>query len=148
VSVFPASRRLNPADIGPFMRTRGAGTDNTLAQLTHMGNDEDASTTLRLTAATRLRVLAVGEGRDGEMFDYGWIEDSDGRTVWKMKYDATDPAGGSNKNRIFDGVIALPAGNYVLRYRSDGSHSYNDWNTDPPDDPESWGISVFRMAKR
>ncbi len=148
VSVFPASRRLNPADIGPFMRTRGAGTDNTLAQLTHMGNDEDASTTLRLTAETRLRVLAVGEGRDGEMFDYGWIEDSDGRTVWKMKYDATDPAGGSNKNRIFDGVIALPAGNYVLRYRSDGSHSYNDWNTDPPDDPESWGISVFRMAKR
>jgi hypothetical protein len=148
VSVFPASRRLNPADIGPFMRTRGAGTNTTLAQLTHMGNDEDASTTLRLTEQRRLRVLAVGEGRNGEMFDYGWIEDSDGRTVWKMKYAETDPAGGSDKNRSFDGVITLPAGNYVLRYRSDGSHSYNDWNTDPPDDPESWGISVFRMAKR
>src|SRR5437899_13009596 len=75
VSVFPASRRLNPADIGPFMRTLGAGTNNTLAQLTHMGNDEDASTTLRLTAETRVRVLAVGEGRDSEMFDYGWIEE-------------------------------------------------------------------------
>jgi len=148
VSVFPANRRLNPADIGPFMRTRGAGTNTTLAQLTHMGNDEDASTTLRLTEQTRLRILAVGEGRNGEMFDYGWIEDSDGRTVWKMKYAETDPAGGSDKNRSVDGVITLPAGNYVLRYRSDGSHSYNDWNTDPPDDPESWGISVFRMAKR
>ena len=148
VSVFPANRRLNPADIGPFMRTRGAGTNTTLAQLTHMGNDEDASTTLRLTEQTRLRILAVGEGRNGEMFDYGWIEDSEGRTVWKMKYAETDPAGGSDKNRSVDGVITLPAGNYVLRYRSDGSHSYNDWNTDPPDDPESWGISVFRMAKR
>ena len=130
------------------MRTRGAGTNTTLAQLTHMGDDEDASTALRLSAETRVRVLAEGEGRDGDMFDYGWIEDADGRTVWKMKYEETDPAGGSDKNRVFDGVITLPAGNYVLRYRSDGTHSYNDWNTDPPDDPESWGIAVFRLARR
>ena len=82
------------------------------------------------------------------MFDYGWIEDGGGRRVWEMKYDETDPAGGADKNRIFDGVITLPAGAYVLRYRSDGSHSYNDWNDDPPDDPESWGIAVFRMTRR
>jgi len=148
VSIFPASGRLNPADIGPFMRARGPGTNSTLAQLEHMGDDEDARTPLRLTEETRVRVLSVGEGRDGDMFDYGWIEDADGRTVWRMKYDETDPAGGSDKNRVFDGVITLRAGNYVLRYRSDGSHSYNDWNTDPPDDPESWGIAVFRLARR
>jgi hypothetical protein len=82
------------------------------------------------------------------MFDYGWIEDADGRTVWKMKYDETEPAGGSEKNRVFDGVITLPAGNYVLHFRSDGSHSYHDWNADPPYDPESWGISVYRMGSR
>ena len=150
VSVFPASRRLNPADIGPFMRATGggAGNDVTVAQLVHMANDEDARATFRLTEATRLRVLAVGEGRDDDMFDYGWIEDAGGRRVWEMKYDETNPAGGADKNRIFDGVITLPAGAYVLRYRSDGSHSYNDWNDDPPDDPESWGIAVFRMARR
>src|SRR6267143_1342487 len=148
VSVFPASGRLNPADIGPFMRTRGAGTDAAVAQLEHMGNDEDARTPFRLTEETRLRVLAEGEGRDEDMFDYGWIEDDGGRTVWKMQYAATDPAGGADKNRLFDGVITLPAGAYVLRYHSDGSHSYNDWNDDAPDDPESWGISVFRTARR
>jgi len=148
VSVFPASRRLNPADIGPFLRARGAGNDATVAQLNHMSDDEDARATFRLTEQTRLRVLALGEGRDDQMFDYGWIEDSGGHTVWQMKYGETDPAGGSDKNRSFDGVITLPAGNYVLRYRSDGSHSYGDWNADPPDDPESWGISVFRMARR
>jgi len=148
VSIYPASRRLNPADVGPFMRARGPGTNSTLAQLEHMGDDEDARTPLRLTEETRVRVLALGEGRDGDMFDYGWIEDADGRTVWRMKYDETDPAGGSDKNRVFDGVITLPAGNYVVRYRSDGSHSYDDWNTDPPDDPESWGIAVFRLARR
>ena len=148
VSVFPASGRLNPADIGPFMRTRGAGTDAAVAQLEHMGNDEDARTPFRLTEETRLRVLAEGEGRDDDMLDYGWIEDDGGRTVWKMQYAATDPAGGADKNRLFDGVITLPAGAYVLRYHSDGSHSYNDWNDDAPDDPESWGISVFRTARR
>ena len=148
ISIFPASRRLNPADIGPFLRTRGAGNDATLAQLNHMRDDEDARTTFRLAQPTRVRVLALGEGRDDDMFDYGWIEDADGRTVWKMKYAETDPGGGSEKNRVFDGVITLPAGSYVLRYRSDGSHSYGNWNDNPPDDPESWGISVFRMATR
>jgi len=82
------------------------------------------------------------------MFDYGRIEDSSGRTVWTMKYDETEPAGGGEKNRMFDGVITLPAGAYVLRYHSDGSHSHADWNDDPPDDPESWGISVFRQENR
>jgi hypothetical protein len=82
------------------------------------------------------------------MFDYGWIEDSGGRTVWQMKYDATEPAGGADKNRMFEGVITLPAGAYVLRYASDGSHSHADWNDDPPDDPDDWGITVFRMANR
>ena len=148
ISIFPASGRLNPADIGPFMRTRGAGTDATVAQLEHMGDDEDARAPFQLSAQTRVRVLAIGEGRDGDMLDYGWIEDAAGHTVWKMTYDVTDPAGGADKNRAFDGVITLSAGSYVLRYRSDGSHSYGDWNTNPPDDPESWGISVFRLARR
>ncbi|HEY3220620.1 MAG TPA: hypothetical protein VGJ80_07810 [Gemmatimonadales bacterium] len=147
VSLFPESRRLNPTVVAPFRRT-GRGNTPALSQLTHMGNDEDASATLRLTEQTRLRVLALGEGRDGEMFDRGWIEDSSGHTVWDMKYEETEPAGGTDKNRLFDGVITLPAGTYSLRYRSDGSHSYDHWNDDPPDDPESWGISVFRMARR
>jgi hypothetical protein len=148
VSVFPASGRLNPADVGEFLQTRGAGTDATVARLNHMGNDEDARVAFGLTQSTRVRVLAIGEGRDAEMFDYGWIEDEDGRTVWKMNYNDTESAGGADKNRMFDGIITLPAGSYVLRFHSDGSHSYNDWNDNPPDDPESWGIAVFRMPRQ
>jgi hypothetical protein len=148
VSVFPASGRLNPADVGEFMQTRDRGTDATIARLNHMGNDEDARANFRLLQETRVRVLTIGEGRDDEMFDYGWIEDDGGRTVWKMKYGDTAPAGGTDKNRVFDGVITLPAGSYVLRFHSDGSHSYNDWNDNPPDDPESWGIAVFRMPRQ
>ena len=147
VSVFPASGLLNPADIAPYQRP-GRPTTAAVVRLNHMGNDASARRLFSLSEQARLRILAVGEGRDGEMFDYGSIEDADGRTVWEMKYDETEPAGGSEKNRVFDGVITLPAGSYVLRFRSDGSHSYEDWNDDPPDDPESWGIAVFRMAKR
>ena len=147
VSVFPESGRLNRADIGPFERV-GRGNSPALAQLVDMGDEEDARKTFDLTTQARLRVYALGEGRNGDMFDYGWIEDSNGRTVWKMTYDETEPGGGADKNRMFEGVITLPAGTYVLRYRSDGSHSHADWNSEPPDDPESWGISVFRMENR
>lgn len=145
VSVFPASGRLNRADIGPYVRP-DRGTP--LAELTRMGDNENASKTFRLESASSIRIYALGEGNSGEMFDYGRIEDSDGRTVWSMKYDETEPAGGAEKNRMYDGVIKLPAGTYVLRYNSDGSHSYVDWNDGAPDDPESWGITVFRSGTR
>jgi hypothetical protein len=147
VSVFPASGRLHRADVVPFGRT-GRGTGTPLAQLIRMGDDENARTPFQLVGRTRLRVYALGEGHDGAMVDYGWIENGSGDRVWEMKYDETDPAGGADKNRVFEGVITLPAGSYVLRYRSDGSHSHADWNDAPPDDPESWGISVFRMEAR
>jgi hypothetical protein len=78
------------------------------------------------------------------MYDYGWIENAEtGETVWEMTYRKTTHAGGASKNRIFDGAIRLPAGRYELRYESDGSHAYGDWNADPPDDPEGWGITVL-----
>src|SRR6266550_1897891 len=148
--LFDGTVHLAPGNYLVYYKSDGShsGNDSTVAELTHMSNDEDARTTFSLTAQARLRVLALGEGRDDEMNDYGWIEDGAGRTVWTMKYADTEPAGGSDKNRVFDGVITLPAGSYVLRYRSDGSHSYGDWNANPPDDPESWGIAVFRMARR
>lgn len=147
VSLFPASGRLNRADVGPYVRP-DRNTSAALASLTPMGNDERAQKTFRLEADGRVRVYALGEGREGTMFDYGRIEDSNGRVVWSMKYEDTEPAGGAEKNRMFDGVISLRAGTYVLRYNSDGSHSYNDWNDGEPDEPESWGIAVFRMGTR
>ena len=147
VSVFPATRRLNRADIGPFVRP-DRGMSIPVAELTQMGDNEHARKTFELDRETSLRVYALGEGRSGEMFDYGRIEDSNGTVVWQMRYDETEPAGGADKNRLFDGVITLRAGTYILRYDSDGSHSHADWNDDPPDDPESWGISVFRTRTR
>jgi hypothetical protein len=90
-----------------------------------------------------LHIFALGEGRDGEMFDYGWIVN--GKTherVWQMDYYDTEHAGGAQKNRMFDDTINLEAGNYVAYYVSDGSHSYRRWNAGRPFYEEKWGMQI------
>ena len=79
------------------------------------------------------------------MFDYGWIEEAkSGKLVWEMTYWMTDHAGGAKKNRMVSTVITLQPGEYELNYESDGSHSFNDWNSDPPEDRIHWGITLYR----
>lgn len=121
--------------------------EQALAQLVRIGDDGDERAAFRLAAETAVRVLAIGEG-DGEMYDYGWIENAAGTVVWRMEFDGTEHAGGASKNRRADEVIRLPAGGYTLRYRSDGSHAFGDWNGDPPDDPLGWGVRVMLAERR
>ncbi|MCK4754842.1 MAG: hypothetical protein KAS58_06385, partial [Calditrichia bacterium] len=91
-----------------------------------------------------VRIYALGEGDRDEMYDYAWIEDyNTDRTVWKMRYRDTRKAGGASKNRLFDGTIRLKRGTYVVYYVSDDSHSYSEWNKDPPRDRTSWGITIY-----
>jgi hypothetical protein len=61
-----------------------------------------------------------------------------------MEFDATSWAGGAKKNRLFDKTITLDKGEYELHYRTDGSHAYNDWNDDPPDDRTHWGVTIYK----
>jgi hypothetical protein len=142
VSVFPASGTLDRGAIAPLERGHTAA----IAELVRMRDNVRERRTFTLDREQRVRVYAIGEGTDGDMDDYGWIENAEtGRAVWEMTYRATTRAGGAEKNRLFDGTITLPAGRYVLRWESDGSHSFGDWNDDPPDDPGMWGISVLRV---
>ena len=116
-----------------------------LARIVKVGNGRQEEARFRLTRDGSVRVLAIGEG-SGEMYDYAWIENASGAVVWRMTYDGTEHAGGATKNRRVDEVISLPAGEYTVRYRSDGSYSFRDWNADPPDDPLSWGVTVSRAG--
>ena len=47
------------------------------------------------------------------------------------------------ENRLFNDVITLRAGEYRVYYETDGSHSYRDWNSSPPDDVEKYGITIM-----
>jgi hypothetical protein len=116
-----------------------------VAQLVRLNDDENARKSFKLDRESRIRIFALGEG-SGRLVDYGWIEEArTGRKVWEMTLRATEPAGGAQKNRRFDGVVTLPAGEYVVRYETDDSHSFGAWNASPPDDPEMWGITVYRV---
>ena len=117
--------------------------ENLLVEIAQVGDEERIKKTFELEVESDIRIIAIGEGRSGEMFDYGWIEDSSGNIVWEMKYNRTYPAGGAKKNRLFNEVISLPSGEYKVYFQTDDSHSYPDWNSTPPDEKERYGITVL-----
>jgi hypothetical protein len=114
-------------------------------EFTRVGDSEFFEQPFRLAKETKLHVYALGEmDSDGWVFyDYGWIADaSSGETVWEMDDRNTYPAGGAEKNRMFDGEVTLPAGDYILFYVTDDSHSFKEWNAAAPFDPAAWGIAI------
>ena len=122
---------------------------NVIVQLDQVGDDARVQEEFTLDKPTRVRIYALGEGVGGEMYDFGWIEKKDtGQVVWEMTYRATRAAGGARKNRMFDGEVLLDAGTYVVRYETDDSHSFPDWNDRRPRDPRSWGISISRAEAK
>jgi hypothetical protein len=109
-------------------------------------DDDFFEQAFRLRSEAALKIYALGEGvDDGWTFvDYGWIvEAGSGETVWEMDARNTYAAGGAEKNRVFDGTVRLPAGEYIAYYICDDSHAYRDWNAAAPFDPEAWGMQVF-----
>ena len=142
ITLLSAHGALDRAAIGPYAEN---ADPSIVAQLTEIRDDDQKRKRFTLDRETEIRIHALGEGTGGEMHDYGWIEDAkSGRRVWEMTYRTTQHGGGASKNRLFDGAIKLPAGEYVVYFETDGSHSFGDWNADPPSDPESWGITLYR----
>lgn len=117
---------------------------NVLAEIVRVRDDRHERRTFTVKKPTKVRIYAIGEGTGGEMADYGWIEEADGgRVIWEMTYRMTQRAGGAGKNRLVETRLTLEPGEYELHFRTDGSHSFNDWNSDAPEDPEMYGITVF-----
>jgi hypothetical protein len=140
ITISAAGDQFDPSDVAAYEEHADASA---LASITRVGNDERRRKEFTLSKKSEVHVYALGEGSGGDMSDYAWIEDAGTRKViWEMRYRMTDPAGGAHKNRLFDGTITLPAGNYIVFYETDGSHAYQDWNDTPPDDPESWGVTI------
>ena len=117
---------------------------NIIVQLIRIGDDEHVRQRFTLKNDTNVRIYAIGEGDWDEMYDYGWIEEyKTGRTVWKMNYQDTRRAGGHSKNRLFDGTIFLQSGTYIAHFQTDDTHAFGTWNTEPPRDKTSWGITIY-----
>lgn len=139
ITLWGSGEDFDPQSVLPYREEDDA---DLLVKIVRVGDHERARQRFRLEEPTDVRIYAIGEGDDDEMYDYGWIEDERGRDVWEMEYWETEHAGGARKNRMVNRVIHLKAGEYTVRYRSDGSHSFDDWNDDPPRDSIHWGITV------
>ncbi len=123
--------------------TKGINPDIHMAPI---GDNAKEETGFLLEQETTIQIYMVGEGtrKNDQMYDYGWITNSDThQRVWQAQVKETLYGGGAEKNRIVDETFLLPAGHYTLHYITDDSHSPDMFNQMPPYDPLSWGISVW-----
>jgi len=142
ITITGADEAFSSAQVTKYVEEKDK---NVIAQIIRVGVDADRSERFALERTTRIRVYAIGEGQNREMFDYGWIEDArTGTVVWEMTYGMTFHAGGGRKNRMVNTNVVLEKGEYLLRYRTDDSHAWGEWNVDPPDDRDYWGIALYR----
>ena len=130
------------ADLSALVLTRPQEW-KVLAELVQVGSGQDRKAPFVLTSAQSVRVYAIGEGDADELADWAWIEDNSGKRVWAMEPARTHHAGGAQKNRLVDEVIRLPKGNYTLRFKTDDSHAYGNWNSSPPWDADHYGATVY-----
>jgi hypothetical protein len=144
IRVWGAGDRFDPKSVEPYEEDRDP---KILAQLQGIGDDRHATERFTIQSRVKVRIIAIGEGTHGQMFDYGWVEeDGEGKTpLWRMRYSDTVPAGGADKNRREETETELKPGTYVLHYVTDDSHSFQDWNAEPPDQPHLWGAAVIRL---
>ncbi len=111
--------------------------------LTRVGDGEAREQAFELRRSGSLHLQAWGEMSGGHFFDHAWIADAvAGDVVWEMKESNTRAGGGADKNRMFDGLVPLEPGRYVLQYATDGSHAWESWNAAQPFAPEAWGVTV------
>jgi hypothetical protein len=144
LTIVPAK----PSDAGAVRVDTSTSRGEPLVDLARAGDEEALERRFRLDRAADVQVYALGEWDEhrDEFADRGWIEAAgSGEVVWEMTRRNTYHAGGAQKNRLFDGVVHLDAGEYVARYETDDSHSYEDWNTDAPFDRGAWGLAIHAV---
>jgi len=142
LTIMGTGNNFDAKNVSAFKENEDQGV---IVQLIRVRDDEHVRERFSIPTKTTVRIYAVGEADGDEMADYGWIKNTDtGEKVWTMDYDATSWAGGAKKNRLADKTITLDKGEYELHFKTDGSHAFNDWNDDPPDDRSHWGITIYK----
>lgn len=143
ISIYGAGRKFNRKIVKLIDLPEDDG--ELLARLVRLGDDVKVSKSFGLKKPAKIHIYSIGEGDRHGMFDFGWIENkADRQVVWEMTYRNTKSAGGASKNRLFDADIMLDKGNYKVYFVTDGSHSFENWNSSKPRDPINWGIIITR----
>ena len=115
-----------------------------------VGNDADLTESFSIERPRDYLAVSLGEGliTDENMVDYGWIENEKGEIIWSGQQIAENKKlSGADKNRVSVSLVRLNAGNYKLRYKSDDSHSYGNWNANAPADSNWWGVQLLDISR-
>ncbi len=117
------------------------------AHILEVGEDQQITKKFHIDRRKKMIAIAGGEGTvQPRLFDFGWITNSNGDTVWSIQdYTKTFHLGGSLKNRLRFDIIEFIPGEYFLNYQSDVGHSYGNWNEEAPPDSNWWGIQVIEF---
>lgn len=89
---------------------------------------------------------ALSRRNNVDLFDYGWIEKDSSTSIWKVNPNLTMHAGGALKNKIIIDIIFFEPGTFTLKYKSDDTHSNQEWNEAPPINGEYWGIQLYEVS--
>jgi len=144
ITIYGMGKNFDPGSVPTFDKL--PEDSNILVNLTGLGNDEEVRQSFVLKKDQKVKIIALGEGSGGTMYDYGWIENAEtGDIIWEMTYRKTRHAGGAKKNRRAEAQISLEAGRYYVYFETDGSHSFPDFNASRPDNPQKWGIRVLKQ---
>ena len=117
-----------------------AGLGDLVAEVDGVGDDEDRRVTFAVAPGQRVTVVAHAELTPDGPADYATIERPDGSAVWETTWENTVPGGAEYYFRRFEGPVPLPPGDYVLRYRTDGSRHGGDFGGAGR---ALWGVRVY-----
>jgi len=138
-----------PISVGLISEIRNVVENNKpVAAILKVGEGANLSKDFSLDKTTKVLIINLGEGRltslNENMFDYGWIEDSNNKKIWSTgNIQKSFNDGGGYKNRITPACAKLPAGKYSLHFVSDIGNNYGAFNVDAPPDSEWYGIQVI-----
>lgn len=137
--------RIESADVRELYK---GGSREEMVNFNRVSNDAHLSAAFDLDDPTSLYIVAIGELSTSGRYDYGWIEHANsGERIWEMTAKNTVHAGGREQNRRFEGLVQVPAGQYVARYVTDFSHAYGDFDDDGPTYQAEWGMRIFRYER-
>ena len=116
--------------------------NNPLASMLGMGDGASRRDRFDLDQETEVTIYATGEFVGSSAYDYAWIEDAKGNTVWRMDERNSDDV--TENFRRAEDRVTLPAGRYTLRYASDGSTSAEEYAAATGADHTDYGVVVTK----
>jgi serine phosphatase RsbU (regulator of sigma subunit)/ligand-binding sensor domain-containing protein len=107
-------------------------------------NDVDTIVSISITKPVKALLVSVGEVNYYGVSDFGFLM-KNGELVWEMDKNMSKHAGGDFRNNVQIETIELDVGEYLLGFKTDNSHSWNNWDADEPDKTNFYGIKLIQI---